>query len=266
MSTHPPQIIGHRGAPMDEPENTLRSFHAALDQGADSLECDIRLTADGAVVIMHDATVDATTDGKGAVAALSLAAIGQLRAVRRNGLSLAEASADRPGVPTFAEFLDTFGQRGVPLHIEIKPEQTRERTFALIDAAARIVHDRHLTGEVIWSSFAAPGLAYLQEKYPETQRALLYPPSLTVGMLTGLFGMQRWLRQALALQCTAIHPFWQLVTPHFVQAAHHSHLAVNAWTVDDTKIAEKLAQTGVDGIITNATRRLRTFFDAPNIP
>ncbi len=266
MSVHTPRIIGHRGAPMDEPENTLRSFQSALDQGADCLECDIRLTADAAVVIMHDATVDATTDGKGAVAAFTLEAIRQLRAVRRNELALDEPSTDRLVVPTFEEFLDTFGQRGVPLHIEIKSEQTRERTRALIDAAVRIVHDRHLAGEVIWSSFAAPGLAYLQEKYPETQRALLYPPSLSAGILTGVFGMQRWLRQARSLECTAIHPFWQLVSPNFVQAAHQYHLEVNAWTVDDTKTAEKLAQAGVDGIITNATRRLRTFFDATTIP
>ncbi|MEA2625619.1 MAG: glycerophosphoryl diester phosphodiesterase, partial [Candidatus Binatota bacterium] len=117
-----PRIFGHRGAAGVAPENTLASFQRALDDGAEILELDVHATRDGEVVVIHDPTVDRTTDGHGAVRDLTLADLGRLdagHAFLRDGGFPFRGSGIR--VPTLAEVIDEFPT--VPLNVEIKQRE-----------------------------------------------------------------------------------------------------------------------------------------------
>src|SRR5215203_4737544 len=126
-----PLIIGHRGAPNAQPENTLTSFALALEQGADALETDLRFTRDGQIVLFHDATLDRMTDGYGQVSEMTLAELKQLRTRAPGG-----ALIDEP-IPTLAELIEfTHGQ--TPLLLELKDVHFAERPFCqqLVDLLA----------------------------------------------------------------------------------------------------------------------------------
>lgn len=251
-----PNIIGHRGAPAYAPENTIAAFNLALEQGAASIECDVRLTADDAIVIFHDAGVEAVTDGHGAVAALTLAQIRALTVHRRGtpapATTGATDTASSERIPTFGEFLAAFGQRDITLNVEIKPTGSPK----LAAAAARLVEDRGLAATVVFSSFDRAVLAYLQRHHAGLRRALLFPPTMLARIMAGLIGTAGWIQQARTLGCEAVHPYWQIATARTVQRAHAQGLRINVWTVDDPAVAAKLAALGVDGIITNDPMRL----------
>ena len=127
-----PFVIAHRGTPRREPENTLRSFAHALELGADFLETDLRFTRDGEIVLIHDATVDRTTDGQGPVAEHTLAQLKQRRTRRPSD----DAPVDER-VPTLIELL-AMTQGATPLLLELKDNRFADRYYAqkLIDLLA----------------------------------------------------------------------------------------------------------------------------------
>lgn len=138
LSANRPLIIGHRGASADAPENTLAAFAMAADQGADGVELDVRLAADGNVVVMHDATVARTTSGRGAVASLSTE---QLRAL--------DAGMGQP-VPTLDDVFQTFGPT-LLYNVELKDTSLFAR--GLEGAVADRIAAYHLERQVVVSSF-----------------------------------------------------------------------------------------------------------------
>lgn len=245
-----PQIIGHRGAAAHAPENSLSAFALAATQGADGIECDVHLTADGHIVVLHDDTVDATTDGHGAVAALTLAQIRQLT-LRPRGQAASPANTEP--IPLLREVIDRFGHGPMTLNIEIKPGATP----ALPEAVARQLRECDAGAHVLLSSFDQAALAYLQRQHAGLRRALLYPSSTTAGVIGKLLGRSDWLARAQQLGCEAIHPYWQLTNARVITRAHALGLTVNVWTVDDATTARHLAAMSVDGIITNDPARLR---------
>lgn len=181
-----PVIMGHRGSPDEAPENSFASFALALQQGADVLETDLRFTRDDEIVLMHDATVDRTTDGTGAVSELTWAELAKLR-VRRPGAT--PEGAER--VPTLAAFLE-FTRSGVPVALELK-----DLRFERDGDARRLVREleqhRALSRAVILSFH----LSILQ-------RFKALAPDLPTGLIT--------LSNALPLPPTdLLGPFWPLV-------------------------------------------------------
>ncbi len=118
-----PLVIAHRGVPVLAPENTLASFALALQQGANLLETDLRMTRDGVIVLMHDETVERTTDGYGTVHTQSLSEVKHLRTLRPDGRPSDQA------VPTLIELL-AMTQGSVPLLLELKDSRFREYTHA----------------------------------------------------------------------------------------------------------------------------------------
>jgi len=248
-----PRIIGHRGASAHAPENTLRAFVLALEAGATGIECDVHLTADGQIVVLHDDLVDATTNGHGPVATMTLAQVRALN-VHSRGETIPIAEPER--IPTLAEVLDSFGRPGVLLNIEIKPT----RTTALAAAVARAIAAHPATPQVLLSSFDVTALTYLHSEHPHLRRALLYPPTRRAGIIAGLLGRTGWIDHAVRLGCEAVHPFWQLATEQSITHAHTLGLTVNVWTVDAVTLARQLAARGVDGIITNDPAKLRSAF------
>ena len=225
-----PLIIGHRGAAADAPENTLAAFTLALAQGADGVELDVQLCADGVPIIIHDTTVDRTCDGTGRVADLSLA---ELRLLTIDNVH---------PIPTLDDLFATFGRRTL-YNVELKA--LGRGGDALAAAVARAIAAHGVAEQVLISSFS-----------PFTLRAARrhLPPGVPLALLRE----RRATRAAHALlRAAADHPHHPLIDESLMAWARWRGLRVNAWTVDDPAEARRLLQLGVHGIITNRPGEIR---------
>lgn len=209
--------IGHRGAAGLEPENTLRSFHRAVVEGANAIELDLRLTRDGSLVVLHDVTVDRTTDGSGPVAGMTLDEIRQLDA------GLGER------IPTVEEVLEAIE---LPIYAEIKAIEAAEPLAALIDR-------RGLTGQVIPISFAPAAL----------RRVKLSLPNLPVGLI--LSGDALDLAEARSVNASLVSPQAAYLGAVKVESYRRAGLRVTTWTVNEPQEMRRVLELSVDGIVTD---------------
>ena len=246
---NPPLIFAHRGASAYAPENSLAAFTLAVQQGAEAIELDAHLTRDGHVVVLHDDTVNATTNGHGPIAAMTLEQARQLRLharVRGRTGRLNATVVDEP-IPLLSEVFDHIVPSGVTINVELKSANGH----ALVDAVAYLVAERSIEEQLLLSSFDRATLAYVQERYEHLRRALLFPSSNIEGVMTGMLNSQGWVMGAHTLGCEAIHPYWRVVSPGLTERAHELGMEVNVWTVDDPATIRRLVAMDVDGIITN---------------
>ncbi|HSM55254.1 MAG TPA: glycerophosphodiester phosphodiesterase family protein [Candidatus Sulfomarinibacteraceae bacterium] len=229
-SANTPLIIAHRGASADAPENTVVAFALASEQGAHGVELDVRLSADGNVVIMHDSTVDRTTDGSGAVAALTA---DELRAL--------DAGQGQP-VPTLDQVFEAFGP-SMLYNIELKNSALLSHDMEL--AVADRIAAHHLENQVAVSSFNPLAV----------RRARRH---LSASTIVGLVRQRRprTFRHFLA-NAGADHPHYSLVDEAYMRWARRRAYRVHVWTVDDAGEARRLAALGVHGIITNRPALVR---------
>ena len=230
-----PLVVAHRGASADHPENTLVAFEAAVEAGADAVELDVRLTSDGAPVLLHDAEVGAVTDGHGSVHELTLAEVKRLR-VRGEE------------VPTLGEALALLsGRAGVDVEIKNLPgeaafDSPRE---AVVDAVADSLEHVGFSGSVLVSSF----------NWLSIERARERMPGVETGFLT-IAGIDP--HAALVYARSHGHEY---VLPNvealmsegerFVADAHASGIRVGTWTVDQEDRLATLYGWGVDAIASN---------------
>lgn len=225
-----PFVLGHRGASHAAPQNTLAAFRKAADVGADGIELDVHLSRDGVPVVIHNNSVDATTDGTGLVRELTLA---QLKALDA-GAHFDEAFMGER-IPTLEEVLAEVGSR-VLVNIELKAGQTAALVVAVVDLVRRM----KMADRVWFSSFKPYALYRARALAPEIPCGLLYGP-LNLGTLL--------LRPFTPHE--ALHPYKNLLTERSVRRAHRHGLRIFTWTLDDPAVARKFAAWGVDGIITN---------------
>ena len=225
-----PKIIAHRGASGRAPENTMAAFRLAMDQQADGIELDVMLTKDGQVVVIHDDTVDRTTNGFGKVRELSLAALQNLDA--GNG----------EHIPTLQEVLDTFGDQWL-INIELKNYATP--FDALPVATAQIVRRAGLTDTVIISSFNPFNLPRFRRNCPKVKLGLLTVPGKA----------NFWLWRLLRFD--ALHPHYEDVNADLVTSEKARQKQINVWTVDDPDDIRRMAALEVDSIITNFPQETR---------
>ena len=218
-------LISHRGASRYEPENTLRSFRRALEMGSSVLELDVRKTLDGHLVVIHDRTVDRTTDGEGAVSGKTLSELRSLDA------GLGEK------IPTLEEVIGNFSGR-CGLVIELKEKGTERQTVSLIKAHG-------LIKDVVVVSFIKDCLREVKT----------ICPAVMTGLIT-VFGIG-CVRSALSLSCRVVATNHRFMTRRLVSYARKNGLLVCCWTVNDTKRAERLAAIGVNGLITDKPDLLR---------
>ena len=230
-----PLILAHRGASRRAPENTMAAFRLAAQLGADGIELDVQLSKDGEAVVMHNSTVDRTSDGHGRVRDLLLA---ELRVLDAGGWFAPEFTGER--IPTLAEVLHELGPRLV-LNIELKTATVFGG--GLEAEVVRLVEDAALGERVILSSFDPLALWRVRRLNPHLSTGLLYAPD------SPLYVRGRWL-QPLA-RPAALHPRWDMLDGPSVAAAQRRGLAVRPWTCDDPDGLRRLAGWGVDAIITN---------------
>ena len=238
-----PLIFAHRGASGAAPENTLPAFRQAIEVGADGVELDVHLTSDGVPVVIHNETVDATTDGTGRVTEMTVAQVKTLDAGAHFDPTFAETR-----VPTLEEVLAEIGQR-LLVNIELKP--AGGRNAGLAPAVVEVVLQMGLENRIWFSSFKPHHLFQARQASSVIPCGLLYSP---LNPLTPLF--------RLFTPHDALHPYHRMITPKLVERAHARGLRVSTWTVDDVAVAHRLADWGVDTIITNEPKRLLVAFNA----
>jgi glycerophosphoryl diester phosphodiesterase len=235
-----PLVVAHRGASGHLPENTLPAFEAAIAAGAGAVEFDVRISLDGHPIVIHDPTVDRTTDGGGLVRDLTLSDLKRLRTPASSG-EVAE-------IPTLAETLELLSGRAA-VDIEIKnlpgePDHEPERERA-VDATIRALEESGFVGAVLISSFNPRSIARARE--------------MDRGMPTGLLSIEAMpASDALSVALDGGHG-WMLpavgallaVGRGLVARAHEAGVQVGTWIVDDAELARELAAWDVDALATN---------------
>ena len=230
-----PIIFAHRGASAHAPENTLAAFELALAQGADAIELDAKLSADGSVVVIHDPTVDRTTNGHGKVKDLSLADFRALDA----GSSFSK-HFETEKIPLLEEVFDALGKR---LFINVELTNYNTPRDHLVESVCMLVKKFNVQKRVMFSSFYAANLSKAQSYLPEVPCGLLALPGLP-GAWARSFGFAFG-------KYAALHPYLSDVTPQQVQRAHRLKSRVHVWTVNAEADIRRLFGWGVDGIFTD---------------
>lgn len=228
-----PLVFAHRGASHALPENTLAAFQEAVRLGADGIELDVHLSADGVPVVIHNNAVHLTTDGKGLVNALSLAQLKELDAGSHFGAAFA---GER--IPTLAEVFEAVGRR-LLINVELKAQN--HAAIELETAVAALVKRMGMTERLWFSSFRPLALSRIRRLLPDVPCGLLYDP----------LGVGAALLFTPFTPHEALHPHVTLVNQRFVQRTHKRKQRVVTWTVDDIAVARRMAAIGVDVLITN---------------
>ncbi len=249
---HPdaPVVIAHRGASLVAPENTLTAYRQAMEQGAQVAETDVHLSQDGAVIVIHDKTLDRTTDGRGKVAEQNLGVLRTLDA----GAWFGVAHVGEP-LPTLAKLLALVRDKMVLcIEIKAKPDEGGERIAArirdLLDASGG-------RDQAIIFSFYPRQIAAAKAAMPEVPALFLVEPRKgAVPYPTGVLTMAR------SLGADLIGLDQRRTTAAFVAQAQAAGFPVFVYTVDAPARIQAMVEAGVDGIITNAPAATQQQVDA----
>ncbi len=235
-----PARIAHRGAGLLAPENTLAALRLGHAFGYRMFEFDAKLSGDGAVVLMHDATLERTTDGRGRVAACSLADLMRLDAGAWHGPQYAGE-----GVPTLARAAAWLRANGLHANVEIKPCPGREAETGAAVALEAALAWQGASVLPLLSSFSESALEAAAGAAPALPRALLLESV-----------PQDWAARCVRLGCVAVVVAEQLLDAPLVARMHAAGLRVLAYTVNLPQRAQALGQWGLDGLITDAVDRI----------
>ena len=230
-----PLVIGHRGAAGEAPENTLAGLRRAHAVGCKWVEFDVRMTADGELILLHDDRLERTTDGRGKARKLPLAAIRRFDA----GAWFDPQSVGEP-VPTLSEVIAVLSELGLGANIELKSERGDAITTAL--AATDLLSrswPRHLPAPLI-SSFSVEAVGVARDHAPGLARGLLVH-NITAARL----------RRAATLGCATINVDHRRLRPAIVTELREAGYSVMAYTVNDAVRARELWQWGVSSIFSD---------------
>ncbi len=230
-------LVGHRGAGGLAPENTLPSFELALALGVDAIELDVHLSQDGIPVVIHDHTLDRTTNGHGPVAVHTVA---QLKALDASGPFRATYPDAR--IPTLEEVL-SWARGRTRVVIELKGTENPH----LVPRTLDLVREYCLTEDVLLISFDHAALVEARRLVPEIRTGALY-----VARLADPVGL------AAACGAIALCPHWSMVTPDDVRKAHEAGLAVCVWTANDPHEVAAALRSEVDAVTTDFPDRVRS--------
>lgn len=217
--------IGHRGAKGFEPENTLISFKRALEMGVDGIELDVHRSNDGTIVVIHDETIDRTTDGKGYVNSLSL--------LELKSFSIQE----KYKIPTLSEVVDLINQRCF-INVELKGKETSKPVVALIN---------HYVSEKNWNYHQFLISSF---DWKMLEEVCLLNPKIRIGVLTN-HSIEQALAFAKKIKAYSIHPKYGLVSKENVVLLQENGFEVYPWTVNATTAIQKIKSFNVNGIISD---------------
>ncbi len=237
-----PVRIAHRGASGSglAPENTLAAFERAIQLGVDAVELDVRASRDGVLVVMHDPTIDRTTDREGPVAQLTFA---QLREADAGAWFGSQFVGQR--IPTLQEAFDLLRHRALAV-VEIKADWLAEHVL-------KVAHEADVVDQIIIQSFS-----------PETvRRSNAVDPSVPTALLLGKLPTsparmraRRVAREVLEVGANILNVWHAALTPPFFEEMRKRGVTVWTWTVDEQAVLRDVIQMGVQGIISNYPDRL----------
>jgi glycerophosphoryl diester phosphodiesterase len=230
-----PVIFAHRGASAYAPENTLASFRLAVEQGAPAVELDVKLTADGQVVVLHDHLLDRTTDGHGPLIKVTLEQVKKLDA----GSKFTEKYRGEP-IPTLQEVFEAVGQQ-VLINVELTNYTTP--TDDLVSRVVEVVHRCKMEQRILFSSFNPLNLIQAQKLLPEVPAGLLATEGRSGALARSFVGN--------LIPHQALHPYLDDVTQKLVDQVHARGRRVHVWTVNPEAEMRRLFGYGVDGIFTD---------------
>jgi glycerophosphoryl diester phosphodiesterase len=235
-----PRWIAHRGAGKLAPENTLAAFRLGASFGYRAFECDVKLSRDGVPFLLHDATLERTTDARGSAGDMPWAELARLDAGSWHGAPY--AGEPPPSLATIAAFVI---ERGCVLDIEIKPTPgTEDETGRVVAREVQRLWAGRAPAPLL-SSFQSAALEAARAAAPELPRALLLD-ALPEG----------WLDKARALDCVAVVTEHRLMDAALAARLRGAGLRALCYTVNDARRADDLIALGVDAIITDAVDRL----------
>jgi glycerophosphoryl diester phosphodiesterase len=247
-----PLVIAHRGGAGIAPENTLEAFQRSHDIGADILELDIRVTSDGKIVVIHDSTVDRTTNGTGKVAELTLSEIKQFDAGfhwNRKGGKAFPFRGKGIRVPTLREVFEAFPD--TKINIEAKVE-----TPGGVEQVCDLIHEFKRTSRSVVASAIGPviddfranckGVATSASASESTNFLAMYKIGLS----------KKFEANMQALQIPRYLFGIEVVSKEFVRAAREHNLELHVWTINKKEDMKRLIDLGADGIITDRPDRL----------
>jgi glycerophosphoryl diester phosphodiesterase len=230
-----PTIFGHRGACAHAPENTLAAFRLAFEQGADAIELDAKLSADGEVMVIHDPKVDRTTNGKGWVNSMPCAELRELDA----GSFFSEKYRGEK-IPMLREVLEEFGKSH---YINIELTNYTSPYDSLVEKTAELVNEMDLGERILFSSFSANNLTKAKKLVPNAETGML--------ALRGLAGFYARNLAGRRVAPHAVHPYLSDATPQSIRTAHDQKRKVHVWTVNHAQDIQNLFNWGVDGLFTD---------------
>ena len=228
-----PRIVAHRGGGALAPENTLGAIRLGARMGFKGVEFDVMLAGDGTPVVIHDETVDRTTDGKGEVSRFSYLELSRFR------------TRNDEQIPTYADTAKLCRELGIWANVEIKPAKGRERATG--EAVARATRElwRGAPLAPLLSSFSTEALEAAQAAAPELARGYL------VGKVP-----DSWDAILKRLGCVALHCNFQALSGKLAADIHDAGYGILLWTVNDPAEARRLLAIGADCLVTDALDRI----------
>ena len=228
-----PRIVAHRGGGALAPENTLGAIRLGASMGFKGVEFDVMLAGDGTPVVIHDETVDRTTNGKGSVPGMSWAELSRLKI------------GEKERIPKYEEVAALCRELGLWANVEIKPAKGHERATG--EAVARLTRELWKGAPVapLLSSFSPVALAAAQAAAPELPRG---------GLCDKL--PEGWRAILKQLGCSTVHCNYQRLDRELAAEIHAEGYGIAVWTVNDPADAKRLLDTGADCIITDALDRI----------
>ena len=238
--------FAHRGFSSKYPENTLLSFQKALEEGVDGIENDIQLTKDGEIIILHDETVDRTTDGKGYVKDYTLKELKQLNAgeVYKEQFGFQE-------IPTLREYFHLVKEKSIITNIEMKTGvfEYKEMEDKLVD----LIGEFEMEDRVLITSFNHFTILRMKEKAPYLKYGFLaYDWRIDAGEYTAKYGI------------SCYHPEYHNLTGNVVEELKHHGIEINPYTIDEPQDIRDMIKKGVNSVITNCpdiVNRIRKEFN-----
>ena len=215
------KVLGHRGAPAYEPENTLASFKKAIELGVDQIELDLRFSKDSKLVVIHDEKLDRTTNGKGLVREFTLAELKKLDAGKGEK------------IPTLQEVIDLIRDKGIFLQIELKESNMQRHLLDLIQK-------NNLEERVMVISFLHEELRKIKE----------LNPNIKTGILIGQKSIDP-LERLRQVRADAISMRHTLVNKRLVERLHQNNIELTVWVVNEPRDVSRAIELGVDTIGTD---------------
>jgi len=232
-----PRLVAHRGAGKVAPENTLTAMRVGHAHGYRMVEFDVKLSADNLSFLLHDATLERTTSGRGRADALPWRELSRLDA---GGWHSAKYAGEP--LPTFSSIARWARAHGVACNVEIKPTPGRERETGAAVALDAATLWREAEVPPLLSSFSEIALDAAKSAVPELPRALLIERALPAD----------WMERLARLECVALDADHHALDADTVRRAHAAGYRVICWTANESDRIATLAAWGVDGIITDS--------------